>query len=123
MKALSIRQPWAWLILHADKDIENRSWSTNFRGRVLIHAGAAWGNWEREAVRYVHEKFGIHIPSDLPLGGIVGAVSIIGCVTSSPSRWFEGPFGFELADQQPLPFFPYRGALSFFDVQMPEVKP
>lgn len=40
MKALSIRQPWAWLILHGGKDIENRSWNTNFRGRFLIHAAA-----------------------------------------------------------------------------------
>jgi hypothetical protein len=38
MKALSIRQPWAWLILHAGKDIENRDWPTRFRGRFLIHA-------------------------------------------------------------------------------------
>ena len=38
MKALSIRQPWAWLILNAGKDIENRSWYTSVRGRVLIHA-------------------------------------------------------------------------------------
>ena len=38
MKALSIRQPWAWLILHGGKDIENRTWATKLRGRVLIHA-------------------------------------------------------------------------------------
>ncbi len=39
MKALSIRQPWAWLIANGYKDIENRSWRTNFRGEFLIHAG------------------------------------------------------------------------------------
>ncbi|WP_229215634.1 ASCH domain-containing protein [Duganella sp. CY15W] len=38
MKALSIRQPWAWLIVNGYKDIENRSWSTNVRGKVLVHA-------------------------------------------------------------------------------------
>ena len=38
MKALSIRQPWAWLIIKGHKDIENRSWPTAFRGRVLVHA-------------------------------------------------------------------------------------
>lgn len=38
MKALSIRQPWAWLIVHGGKDIENRSWHTKFRGRFLVHA-------------------------------------------------------------------------------------
>jgi hypothetical protein len=39
MKALSIRQPWAWLIVHGVKDVENRTWRTNFRGRFLVHAG------------------------------------------------------------------------------------
>ncbi|MCP4687042.1 MAG: ASCH domain-containing protein, partial [Desulfobacterales bacterium] len=39
MKALSIRQPWAWLIANGYKDIENRSWRTSFRGEFLIHAG------------------------------------------------------------------------------------
>lgn len=40
IKALSIRQPWAWLILWAGKDIENRSRRFHFRGRFLIHASA-----------------------------------------------------------------------------------
>src|SRR5437016_10859136 len=39
MKALSVRQPWAWLIVNGHKDIENRSWQTKFRGKLLIHAG------------------------------------------------------------------------------------
>ena len=39
MKALSIRQPWAWLIVHGYKDVENQSWSTDYRGPVLVHAG------------------------------------------------------------------------------------
>ncbi len=39
MKALSIMQPWAWLIVNGHKDIENRNWPTRFRGPVYIHAG------------------------------------------------------------------------------------
>ncbi|HDU8694716.1 TPA: ASCH domain-containing protein, partial [Morganella morganii subsp. morganii] len=38
MKAISIRQPWAWLIVNGHKDIENRSWRTKYRGQVLVHA-------------------------------------------------------------------------------------
>ena len=34
MKALSIRQPWAWAIINAGKDIENRQWPTKFRGSI-----------------------------------------------------------------------------------------
>src|SRR5438045_8559495 len=39
MKALSIRQPWAWLIVNGHKPVENRSWSTKYTGKLLIHAG------------------------------------------------------------------------------------
>ena len=38
-RALSIRQPWAWLILNGYKDLENRTWRTDYRGPLLIHAG------------------------------------------------------------------------------------
>jgi hypothetical protein len=38
MKELSIRQPWAWLIIAGHKDVENRSWTTTYRGPLLIHA-------------------------------------------------------------------------------------
>ena len=41
MKTISIKQPWASLIAHGIKDIENRSCRTNYRGRVLIHAGVS----------------------------------------------------------------------------------
>jgi hypothetical protein len=40
MKALSLRQPWAWAILHAGKRVENRVWNTHYRGAFLIHASA-----------------------------------------------------------------------------------
>ncbi len=39
MQALSVRQPWAWLIVAGYKDVENRGWATKYRGRILIHAG------------------------------------------------------------------------------------
>jgi len=42
MRALSVKQPWAWLIVNGYKKIENRNWPTSFRGRIYIHAGR-WG--------------------------------------------------------------------------------
>lgn len=39
MKALTICQPYAALIVTGEKLVENRGWSTNYRGRLLIHAG------------------------------------------------------------------------------------
>jgi len=89
--ALSVRQPWAWLIVNGFKNLENRSWSTSFRGPTWIHAGKAWGRTEKNDRMQVTDHFGIEIPESLPLGGIVGSAEIIGCVKASPSRWFTGP--------------------------------
>ena len=47
MKALSARQPWAWAIIHAGKDIENRTWNTHLRGTFAVHAS---GNLDKDAV-------------------------------------------------------------------------
>ena len=70
--ALSIQQPWCWLLAAGHKDIENRTWSTRFRGRVLLHAG------KRIDPDYLNEGPAIlwdwpEIPQpDLEMGGIIG---------------------------------------------------
>ena len=119
MKALSIRQPWCWLILNAGKDIENRNWSTRYRGRIFLHAAKGMTRDEFEMTeRWCVDRFGLLLPaaSELQRGGIVGAADIIDCVDHSDSRWFEGRFGLKLANVTPLPFRPFKGALGFFDV-------
>lgn len=122
MKALSIRQPWAWLILHAGKDIENRSWPTNFRGRVLIHA--AKGMTPEEylgAKQFVESSIGIEAVKEFPefiflqRGGIVGEAEIVDCVQESSSPWFCGQYGFVLKNAKPTSFLPFKGSLSFFE--------
>ena len=125
MKALSIRQPWAWLILHAGKDIENRTWYTPVRGRVLIHAAKGMTQdeyvdgraWVLSLVHHCGLKT-VPLPkaAELERGGIVGSVEIFDCLTYSDSPWFNGPCGFLLRDPRVLPFRPYRGQLGFFDV-------
>ncbi|MEU0468957.1 ASCH domain-containing protein [Amycolatopsis sp. NPDC006131] len=40
MKAITVRQPWAWAIAKGYKPIENRTWSTDHRGLIAIHAAA-----------------------------------------------------------------------------------
>lgn len=42
IRALTVRQPWAWAIAHGGKNVENRSRRTHYRGPLLIHAGATW---------------------------------------------------------------------------------
>lgn len=118
MIALSILQPWAWLIVNGHKDIENRTWATKRRGDILIHAGKRWGREQRDDLAGVREMFPhLQIPDEFDLGGIVGAARIIDCVSEHPSRWFNGPFGFVLDQQRKSPHFvPYKGQLGFFAV-------
>ena len=126
VRALSIRQPWAWLILHAGKDIENRDWRTPFRGRFLIHAGKGMTRSEYEdCLQFAHAvseerpfPSGLTMPSfeDLERGGIVGSVEIVDCVGHSNSPWFFGTFGFVLRNPKPLPFRPLKGQLGWFRV-------
>lgn len=120
--ALSIQQPWAWLIVNGYKDVENRSWPTNVRGVVGIHAGK---KFDREGYEYVLDCFpqiNLPRPDEFERGGIVGRTKITDCVEDSDSPWFFGPHGFVL-DQlasKPLPFVPCRGKLGFF---RPEIEP
>lgn len=135
MKALSIRQPWAWLICVGHKDIDNRDWPTKFRGRIYVHAGKEFDgesyihmsdfpdNYDPIAVEAMHEK--IHLISRSPyLGAIIGEVDIVGCVSDSKSPWFTGPYGFVLANpvlyEKPIPC---KGRLRFFhpDIFKPDL--
>lgn len=115
MKALSIRQPWAWLILQGGKDIENRTWKTNLRGRVLIHASKGMTRADYETAE-MHAPLPLFEKLQTKCGGIVGSVEIVDCVQQSESPWFFGPHGFVLRDPEPLPFIPLKGALGFFEV-------
>lgn len=102
MRILSIRQPWASLIIAGEKDVENRTWATAYRGPVLIHAAQAIDHaGPREA------------PTDLR-GGIIGLVDLVDIVMTSHSQWFHGPFGWRLRDPIPLPFYPCRGQLGLY---------
>lgn len=73
MKVLTIRQPWATLIIAGLKRYEFRSWNTKYRGEILIHAGKTI---DKEAVQRL-EKY---LPDELPLGKILGKVKVIDCV-------------------------------------------
>lgn len=117
MKALSIQQPWAWLIVNGHKDIENRDWPTKGRGRFLVHAGK---KLDKQSLEYLKEEYpDLPWPEMFDLGGIVGEAHIVDCVTQSASPWFCGTYGFVIRDAMPLPFRPYRGQLGFFEVTLP----
>lgn len=127
MKALSIMQPWAWLITNGHKDIENRTWKSwntglSFRGKCLVHAGKKVDGGKRQYADLcddILDGHNIQLPcyDDLELGGIVGIMNIANCVKQSPSPWFFGEYGFVIDRAKPLPFMPYIGQLGFFDAE------
>lgn len=120
LPALSIRQPWAWLILNAGKDIENRTRRSHYRGWFLVHASLGCTPQEyQEAYAFATVRCGVPAGSIPPLddmkrGGVVGMAKLGGCTTASESKWFVGPFGYMLDDFRLLPFRPCKGALGFF---------
>jgi hypothetical protein len=120
VKAISIRQPWAWLIVHGHKDVENRKWATAYRGPILIHAGRTPDpDLERLRDRWLREGIPVPDAAALEYGGVVGQATVVDCVTAHPSRWFWGPYGFVLTEARPLPFFPIAGRLGIFEIEWP----
>lgn len=128
-RALSIMNPWAFLIVNGKKDIENRNWQTKFRGPVAIHAGQ---KSDRGAMTAMHRGdhpvvggpyfYGWPKPETLYdliggkfNGGIIGVAEIVDCVEQSDSEWFVGRYGFVLANARPVSFIPCPGALGFFN--------
>lgn len=84
IRIMTAKQPWAWAIIFAAKDVENRSKQWTYRGRVLVHAGLSVDPAGVEFLRSV----GIEPPPEALTGGhIVGAVQLDGCTGSSPSKW------------------------------------
>lgn len=131
MKALSVRAPWWWAILHLGKDIENRDWATTRRGTIYLHAGKWWQEYEVKSdlldVWYIRchptteqgiTALGWNTQQVRAAGGcIVGKVDIVDCVTQSKSPWFFGKYGFVLANPVAFPEpVPCKGALGFFEV-------
>lgn len=113
-RALSVNQPWAWLVVHGYKPVENRDWPTNVRGIIGVHAGKKFDQAGYAWVQKTFPSIRMPEPHEFERGGIVGRARLVDCVTHSDSPWFFGLYGFILADAEPLPMLPCRGMLGFF---------
>lgn len=119
--ALSVRQPWAWAIIYGGKPLENR---TKFAiahmvpmcGPRAIHASKNMSREDYEEARDFMAEIGIICPPphELPRGGIIGSVEVIGMVSESDSPWFFGPRALKLANPKPCDFIPVVGQLGYF---------
>ncbi len=105
MKALSFRDPWGYLVALGLKPVENRDWSTKFRGRIYIHVSKTFDSFGEDWI-YFNADLPMEVRNLMPTtdwegrprGAIIGEVSIVDCVTEYPSPWFTGKYGLVLAN-------------------------
>jgi len=149
MKVLSVKQPWAWLIVEGIKPVENRSWNTAHRGPLLIHACQEWDDLGGFADREADVLMGLSNSSELPLnddtwptednspavdmsefrtGGIVGRVHVKDVVSPQEKRAKKetlGPFynpryyGWIMTKAERIPFTPAKGQQKLWEHEEP----
>lgn len=120
MKALSLKQPYAELILQGKKKIELRKWNTHFRGDFLIHSSLTP---DTNAM----QKFGF---KELPLGFIVGKVNLIDVKHYTNKNEFNkdkslhlansdfGEYGLMLKDVRRVNPISAKGQLNFWEFDL-----
>ncbi|MBA2226905.1 MAG: ASCH domain-containing protein [Thermogemmata sp.] len=132
--ALSVRQPWAGLLVAGVKTIELRRWAARHRGWTLIHA-AQWPAGEALGWRYVAEA-AVRYPRLWELctlrGGIIGMAELVECVRYTqagqfaadssrhlqpPEAFHPGLYGFLFRQPRPLPYYACKGQTFFFPVE------
>jgi hypothetical protein len=115
MKALTLIQPWATLIIDGRKKIETRSWSTKVRGPIAIHAG-------KKVDRVAAEEFG-YDPDKLPTGCVIGVAELTDCFQFTEQTpkdpygdFTPGRYGFMLENPRGFQYpMDERGALGFWE--------
>lgn len=110
MKAVTLQQPWAGLIIDGVKDIENRNFQIDPQ-RICIHAGLKWWDGpEADRVPYTpHQRYA---------GEVIGTVKVVKCVPRSQSRWASANWRWHWVLEDPLPLrspVPWRGRVSLWD--------
>lgn len=134
MKALSVWQPWAWLLVNINpktgqawKPVENRKWwklpgmKECHKGPLAIHASKTFDKDAYEWVKATFPEIPLPAPEEFELGGLVGIVTQVGYTDFSYSAWFFGPFGHLYKDARPITFIPVRGQQGYFNVEVPEI--
>lgn len=137
MRVLTVRQPWAWAIIHGGKDVENRvrNIAGNYRGPIAIHVGKQWAPEDSGTVILTPKEVAEAIRCK---GHIIGVVDLVGVHEGGTAGCFPdvddptklmwcspwailGKFHLELANPRPVEPIPYRGALGLRTITDPDV--
>lgn len=127
MKALSIQQPWAYCITHGTKRVENRTWSSAYRGPLLIHAGKRYQTGMEALIHADSPEVDIEGMLHSPRGAIVGICRMVDCIglhadqsrLPRDQRIWSDPYQYKFLLAEVRAFdepIPWKGALGFFDV-------
>jgi hypothetical protein len=115
MKVLTVRQPWASLIIAGRKDVESRTRYTYHRGRLAIHAGL---QIDPEGVR-AHPHLARQLEVERWRGFILGTVTLVDCIDDSSSEW-ANPGAWHWLLSNPRPYarpVPAKGKLGLWNWQ------
>lgn len=118
---LSVKQPWAHLIIGGYKPIENRTWYTNYRGLVAIHAGAGTRG-TRAIYDLPHVRALVASREGLTFGAIVGIADLIDIVHVDDKRmkqkrfapWVIGPWCWIFERPERIEPIPVKGRLGLY---------
>lgn len=127
MKVLSIKEPFATLIANGDKLIETRSWKTNYRGEIFIHASGS-----KLAKEYLTNEYVVSLINNLPMhyGNIICKANLVDCVymdnsflekiKKNPKEYSlglyeKGRYGWILKDVEPIYPIPAKGKLNIWN--------
>lgn len=128
MKALTIKQPWAWAIAKGYKTIENRTWVTSYRGPLAIHAGKTWeqgvGSWMASRLREMGHPVPDRMADEMPLissGAVIAVVELVDVCLGAPcdcGPWaIAGSKHWQIVDARPLAVPVHlKGRLGLWDV-------
>lgn len=123
MKALTICQPYATMIVRGEKRVENRTWPTTYRGLLYIHAGKSRTWWAEDIDR---KRYG-----EVPWGAVVAIAELVDCLSIEAIHagehderypWLaghthaNGPWCWILDKVNPIGPWPWRGAQGLFDI-------
>ena len=128
MKALSLKQPWANLIIYRRKIIETRKWNTNYRGDLLICSSKSFDYDSIEPLNNYMHKYNVAFPLFMvPSAKAIGIVEIYDCKPMILEDEFQACCGvypkahsFFLRNIRPIKPFTVKGQLNIFNV---DVKP
>jgi hypothetical protein len=128
MKCLSLRPGWAWAVIFGGKTVENRSWKTNYRGPLVIHASSSRAELH-DIVERAQKLSGKKVPDEIDFGAVIGVVDLVECLPpdtplKKPDAKWAAPGCYHWLFRNPRPCEPVdiKGKLMLWDLPSEKIK-